>query len=134
MRYATLIVLLIAFSGFLTYNYFSNSNQQMDKPIDITSSEFQKMIKNNPGIVIDVRTDAEYNNGHLKLANYQYDFTNGEFEKKLRSLNKEETYYLYCRTGNRSGQAARLMKENGFEKVYNVGGFEELADEGFETE
>lgn len=134
MKYATLIVFLIAFSGFITYNYFSNSNQQMDKPTDITPSEFQKMIKNNPGIVIDVRTDAEYNNGHLNLANYQYDFTNGEFERQLSSLNKKETYYLYCRTGNRSGQAARLMKENGFENVYNVGGFEELADEGFETE
>lgn len=134
MKYATFIIFLIAFSGFITYTYFSNSNQQMDKPIDITPSEFQEMIKNNPGVVIDVRTDTEYNNGYLSIADHQFDFNGGEFQRQLSSLDKNKTYYLYCRTGNRSGQAARLMKEKGFENVYNVGGFEELADEGFETE
>ncbi|MFO7845892.1 MAG: rhodanese-like domain-containing protein [Balneolaceae bacterium] len=105
----------------------------MEQTIDITPSEFKEMAQDNPGVVIDVRTDQEYQSGHLALASYQYDFTNGEFERHLDTLGKDKTYYLYCRTGNRSGQAARLMKKNGFENVYNVGGFEELADEGFET-
>jgi len=102
--------------------------------MDITPAEFGEMIKSSSGVVIDVRTDDEYQNGHLSLASHQYDLLNGEFRAQLDSLDKDKTYYLYCRSGNRSGQAARLMKKNGFENVYNVGGFEELAAEGFETQ
>ncbi|WP_340106200.1 rhodanese-like domain-containing protein [Rhodohalobacter sp. 8-1] len=106
----------------------------MEQSINISPSEFKEKVQDDPGIVIDVRTDGEYQNGHLAIADHQYNLMDGEFESKLDSLNKDKTYYLYCRTGNRSGQAARLMKKNGFENVYNVGGFKELADEGFETE
>ena len=126
-------ILVLTFAGFIAYNFINNSKQDMNKPIDISPAEFQEMIQDEPGVVIDVRTDQEYNSGHLSLAQYQYDFSGGEFAKRMDSLDKNKTYYLYCRTGNRSGQAARLMKENGFENVYNVGGFEDLADEGFET-
>lgn len=105
----------------------------MKQPMNISPSEFKEKVKNDPGVVIDVRTDDEYNSGHLAMADHQFNLMDGEFESKLDSLNKDKTYYLYCRTGNRSGQAARLMKENGFENVYNVGGFRDLANEGFET-
>lgn len=127
----TLIVLLI--TAFLSYNFFSNSNRSMEQPMNISPSEFKEKVQNDPGVVIDVRTDDEYNSGHLAMADYQFNFMDGEFESKLDSLSKDKTYYLYCRTGNRSGQAAHLMKENGFENVYNVGGFGDLANEGFET-
>lgn len=128
----TLIVLLV--TAFLAYNFFSNSNRSMKQSMNISPSEFREMIQNDPGVVIDVRTDDEYQSGHLAMANYQLNVMDGEFESKLDSLSKDKTYYLYCRTGNRSGQAARLMKKNGFENVYNIGGFGDLADEGFETE
>ncbi|MDZ7680804.1 MAG: rhodanese-like domain-containing protein [Fodinibius sp.] len=49
---------------------------------------------------------------------------------QLKSLDKDKTYYLYCRTGNRSGQAAELMVENGFDNVYNIGGYQDLVDAG----
>ena len=124
----TLIVLLV--TAFLAYNFFSNSNRSMKQSMNISPSEFREMIQNDPGVVIDVRTDDEYQSGHLAMANYQLNVMDGEFESKLDSLSKDKTYYLYCRTGNRSGQAARLMKKNGFENVYNVGGFGELASEG----
>lgn len=131
----TIIVLTIFFiTALLTYNYISNSKQTMEEPIDISPSEFKEKVQNDPGVVIDVRTDEEYQNGHLTLTKSQYDFLSGEFEEHLDTLDEDKTYYLYCRSGNRSGQAARLMKKKGFENVYNVGGFEELADEGFETE
>lgn len=127
----TLIVLLV--TAFLAYNFFSNSNRSMKQSMNISPSEFREMIQNDPGVVIDVRTDDEYQSGHLAMANHQLNVMDGEFESKLDSLSKDKTYYLYCRTGNRSGQAARLMKKNGFENVYNVGGFRDLANEGFET-
>lgn len=61
-----------------------------------------------------------------------YNLTSGEFEEKLDSLDKSKTYYLYCASGNRSGKAAEIMKENGFENVHNLGGYNDLVEAGFE--
>ncbi|MBO6585721.1 MAG: rhodanese-like domain-containing protein [Gracilimonas sp.] len=94
---------------------------------------FKQKHQETPGVVIDVRTKDEFNSGHLALADHNFDLLNGDFQSKLDSLDKNETYYLYCRSGNRSGQATRLMKENGFEKVYNIGGFSTLANSGLEV-
>lgn len=99
----------------------------------ISTEKFQKKINETPGVIIDVRTQKEYNQGHLAKVDHQLNLLNGNFEASLDSLDKEETYYLYCRTGNRSGQATELMKENGFENVYNIGGFQELVDAGIES-
>lgn len=118
------------------FNIFNKSNTETKSTmsIDISVEEFKKKRAETEGVIIDVRTQDEYDVGHLAEADYQYDLINGEFQSQLESLDKDETYYLYCRTGNRSGQAARIMKNAGFENVYNVGGFEDLAGAGFETE
>lgn len=134
MKTTLYIIAILALAGIIAFNLLNNKNENMSNATDISPTKFKEMIQDEPGVVIDVRTDQEYNSGHLTLSQYQYDFSGGEFERQMGTLDKNETYYLYCRTGNRSGQAARLMKENGFENVHNVGGFEELADEGFETE
>lgn len=102
--------------------------------MDISAEEFKQKHAETPGVVIDVRTEAEFNQGHLAVTDHQLNVMNGDFQSKLDSLDKVETYYLYCRTGNRSGQAAKMMKSSGFENVYNVGGFDDLARAGFETE
>lgn len=111
-------------------NPFSSSDP---KDVDITTEEFKQILEHNPGEVIDVRTKDEFNSGHLKLSAAQYDWLNGEFHDAIEEMDKSKTYYLYCRTGNRSGQAARMMRERGFDNVYNVGGFEDLANAGFEA-
>lgn len=84
------------------------------------------------GVIIDVRTEGEIDNGSLKGALVGYNYSSGEFEEKLDSLDQTKTYYLYCASGNRSGKAARLMKERGFEKVHNLGGYNDLIESGFE--
>ncbi len=123
----SLVILIIG--GFIV-NPFSSSDPQ---DVDITTEEFKQILEQNPGEVIDVRTKDEFNSGHLKLSAAQYDWLNGEFHDAIEEMDKSKTYYLYCRTGNRSGQAARMMRERGFDNVYNVGGFEDLADAGFEA-
>lgn len=112
------------------FNLFTKQSNE----IDINVDEFKEKYSETPGVVIDVRTQEEYEEGHLVKTDHQYDFMNGEFEEQLDKLDKDETYYLYCRSGNRSGQAARMMKSKGFENVYNIGGFEDLANKGFEAE
>ncbi|MFD2531712.1 rhodanese-like domain-containing protein [Gracilimonas halophila] len=128
---ATLLIL-----GIIMFNIFNKTNTEKETTmsIDISTEEFKEKRAETEGIVIDVRTKDEYDEGHLAETDHQFDLMNGEFQSQLESLSKEETYYLYCRSGNRSGQAARIMKNAGFENVYNVGGFEDLARAGFETE
>ncbi len=96
-------------------------------------SDWKQKIEEEPGIVIDVRTQAEFDQGHLASSDLHFDFNSGEFEEKVDDLEKDKTYYLYCRTGNRSGKAAELMKNRGFENAHNIGGFDDLANSGFET-
>ncbi len=76
--------------------------------------------QSNPAFVIlDVRTPAEYGQGHIagaKLLNYK----SPRFSAGLDQLDKSKTYLVYCRTGNRSGRALRLMKTKGFDKIYHL--------------
>lgn len=44
------------------------------------------------------------------------------FKKQIQNLPKGKAYYLYCRSGNRSGHACDIMADLGFEKVYNLAG------------
>lgn len=99
--------------------------------VELNPDEFKNKLEAQPGVVIDVRTMEEYEEGHLAIADLQYDFRSGEFENKMSELDRNDTYYLYCRTGNRSGQALEKMKGAGFTNVYNIGGYEDLISSGF---
>jgi len=124
-----LTIASILIIGIIMFNMFTKKSNGIDVSID----EFKEKYAEDAGVVIDVRTQEEYNEGHLVKTDMQLDLMNGEFEDSLEELDKDKTYYLYCRTGNRSGQAARIMKSEGFDKVYNIGGFDDLARAGFET-
>lgn len=78
-------------------------------------------------IVLDVRTPAEYAAGHLDGAQL-LDFNGGQFAAALPDLDPQAAYILYCRSGNRSGQAVGLMKNAGFTNATNLGSLEEAAD------
>ncbi|TYP92142.1 Rhodanese-related sulfurtransferase [Fodinibius salinus] len=127
MRRILSIGLVVAI-GFFTL--LSCGGKETEKELD--PSEFRQKLDEQGGVVIDVRTQEEYNAGHIAKVDYQYDYLSGEFEAHLDSLDKEKTYYLYCRSGNRSGQSLELMKKYGFKDVYNVGGYQQLVDAGFD--
>ena len=75
-------------------------------------------------IVIDVRTPQELKSGYIKDA-LNIDFRDKSFTAEILKLNKNASYKLYCRSGNRSGQALQLMKELGFKNLQNLGSFED---------
>ncbi len=83
-------------------------------------------------VLLDVRTPAEFAGGHLEGAR-NVDFLASGFADAVAPLDRDATYYLYCRSGNRSGQAAQRMKAMGFADVHNIGGFDALAGAGAET-
>jgi rhodanese-related sulfurtransferase len=78
------------------------------------------------GKVIDVRTAEEFAEGHVKGAR-NLDIRNGDFEKALANLDKEASYSVYCRSGNRSATAVELMRNAGFTNVVDLGAVEEAA-------
>ena len=78
-------------------------------------------------VVIDVRTAEEFAQGHLPGAR-NLDLNCGGFAAALAGLDAGATYLLYCRSGNRSGTAAQMMRQAGFTDVTNLGSVQEAAD------
>lgn len=126
-------ILLIVIGAVVAFIFLSKALKKGGASDTLTAKQAFVQVDEEPGIIIDVRTRGEYDAGHLAKAEYQYDVTTGEFEAKINSLDKTKTYYLYCRSGNRSGKAASIMKERGFTNVYNIGGYSELVSAGFDS-
>lgn len=74
-------------------------------------------------VVIDVRTPAEYAAGHLEGA-VNIDVQSPDFEALVEQLDPEGSYYVYCRSGNRSAQAIERMTALGFGDLVNGGSVE----------
>lgn len=82
-------------------------------------------MKNNPvnTIYLDVRTSAEFNNGHYPGAvNIPVD----ELPQRFDELNKEDHFITYCHSGARSTMALLFLQQAGFTAVENGGGIEDL--------
>lgn len=78
-------------------------------------------------IVIDVRTPEEYGSGHLDGA-VNIDVNSGVFAEQIATLDPAGDYVVYCRSGNRSAQAVKIMEGLGFEEVRDAGGVNAAAD------
>lgn len=78
---------------------------------------------------IDVRTPAEVAAGALDGA-LHIDLQGPDFRQRIAELPRDDAYFVYCRTGNRSGQAAAIMAELGFTDVVNGGGYDDLVRAG----
>ena len=74
--------------------------------------------------LIDVRDVSEFETGHLPDA-MNFPFNDGTLEAQLSSLDPNLAYGIYCRSGNRSGQAVEMMKAAGFTNLVDLGGLEE---------
>lgn len=72
-------------------------------------------------VLLDIRTPAEVEAGHISGA-ANLDFYSPAFRDDLAALDRDKVYLIYCRTGNRTGQAYDIMDELGFEQVYDMGG------------
>ncbi len=87
----------------------------------ISTKELEQLLKHKDSILIDVRSPAEYAQGHIPGAKSinLYDST---FSEKITKLDKSKNYYLNCKSGARSYMACRSFKKQGFENVWNVSG------------
>jgi rhodanese-related sulfurtransferase len=79
--------------------------------------------------VIDVRTPEETSAGYLEGAQL-FDIQNPTFMDMLSTLDPAADYYIYCRSGNRAGQAIDVMKQAGFTgELVNGGSLENAANQ-----
>jgi rhodanese-related sulfurtransferase len=92
---------------------------------DITAEEAFALIQanqQNPDfVIIDVRTPEEFATGYLENA-INIDYYSAAFSDEIKTLDKNRTYLIYCRSGARSGQALGLMAVLQFAEVYSISG------------
>ena len=86
---------------------------------DLSATEFVSQSQATGVVIIDVRTAAEFNEGHIVNA-LNIDVESSTFESDLAGLDKSVTYALYCRSGNRSSIAAGKMTDAGFTSIINA--------------
>lgn len=84
------------------------------------------------GVILDVRSPEEVAEGRLAGA-LNANVLADDFEATVDALDRETPVYLYCRSGNRSGRAAEVMRSMGFRTLYNIGGYEALKAAGAEV-
>ena len=77
-------------------------------------------------LVIDVRSLEEVKTGIIQDA-IHIEWTQIDKEINNIDITKDQPIYLYCRSGNRSGKAAGILKKIGFTNVINAGGIDEAA-------
>lgn len=77
-------------------------------------------------VIIDVRTPEEFATGHLEGA-INIDVNSPDFRAQVMALDPSGEYFVYCRSGNRSGQAINQMYQMGFTDMTNGGSVSEAS-------
>jgi phage shock protein E len=103
-------VILLIYVVFRVYKY-----QTLDDGLD-------KLIKNG-AIILDVRTEKEFETGHIAGSQ---NFSLGTIRERYVELDPDKTYITVCSHGLRSVKVEHILKEKGFKKVYNGGAWSDL--------
>ena len=98
------------------------SCQAQNGSLSIPVVEFEKVINSNNVQVLDVRTAAEYNSGHLKKSLQADWYNQQQFKERTSNMDKTKPVYVYCLTGVRSAAAVKQLKQNGFSNVQDLKG------------
>jgi rhodanese-related sulfurtransferase len=89
--------------------------------IDLNQSDWAKQsAEDTNGLIIDVRTDMEVEEGKIPSAiqcNIQY---SSQFMEQIKAMDPNKNYYVYCRSGGRSVQACMLMNAVGIPNTFNL--------------
>jgi rhodanese-related sulfurtransferase len=101
-------------------------------PLNLDVSTVESLRQNDDVVVLDVREDWEYNEGHIPGAKL---VPLGQIPNRLDEIPQDKTVIAVCRSGNRSGQATNFLREQGFENVHNmVGGMNAWRGAGYDVE
>jgi rhodanese-related sulfurtransferase len=96
---------------------FGGATPPQDDEIDVV--EAQRKLAAGEAVLIDVREPDEWWSGHVAGARH---IPLGEFVERLNEIPTAGEVLLFCRSGQRSGMATKFMRQQGFERVWNVTG------------
>ncbi|MFN4082245.1 MAG: rhodanese-like domain-containing protein [Bacteroidia bacterium] len=135
--YLPLIAVLL-----MNLNACSQNNNKQNKSVQtsvtgiselLSPADFAAKMKENPGILIDVRTPQETKKGVIPNARLLNMFDDN-FENEINKLDKSQTYYVYCASGGRSSETAEMMIKKGFKHVVDLeGGYTRWVKESLPT-
>jgi len=135
-RYYWIIVVLVAVASVVLAFTLEERGTTYDtlQVQDVTSQEAFDLMQENLGnpdfIILDVRTSSEFHDGHIEGA-LNIDVNLPSFSEELEQLDKNATYLVYCRSGNRSRTALRIMDDLAFTRAYHLtNGITEWVDAG----
>lgn len=88
----------------------------------LSANKFAETIALDSGsIVLDVRTKAEFNNGHIARV-ININIFDTAFQKEVQKLDRKKNIYIYCQSGRRSTRALDFLKSVGYEHLYELNG------------
>ncbi len=100
---------------------FSCQGQTTSKEYLLKAAAFEKQSKSEKGLMLDVRTAAEFKEGHIEGAK-NIDFLQDDFETNIVQLDKSKPIYVYCKSGGRSAKAIEKLRKQGFTNLYELEG------------
>lgn len=112
------VIIIVGIGVFI----FNNNRESDTQYVKISAKEAKEIIDTKSDIIIlDVRREDEYQTGHIKDA---VCIPNEVISNQAESLlpDKEQEILVYCRSGNRSRQAANKLLDLGFTNVKDFGG------------
>jgi len=105
----------------LIFLFFLNSINQ-EKQLDVNPKKVYESIINDSNIILlDVRTLDEVLENKIDNS-INIDFYSEDFKELISNLNRDNTYYVYCRSGRRSMNTVLMMKDLGFKNSFNLEG------------
>lgn len=126
-KYIWIVTAIIAIVGGV-WLLASKSIVSNDDSDTLTFATIENEVKTSDTVLYDVRTEEEYAAGHMpgaKLHDNQ-DIQQGIYPDEP----KDKKIYLYCRSGNRSAQAAKSLEEAGFTNIIDLGGLNDIQSIG----
>ena len=107
--------------GLFSFGMFAQ-NKPAFRSVEV--AEFEKAVTEAAYVVLDVRMPVEYQEGHIPGTDYNIDVLEDNFiVEALKVLPKDRPVALYCRSGNRSKTAARILSEKGYQVLELATGF-----------
>lgn len=109
------VTLLLAIGVYGMFNIGNSKNTDSRQ----TFADIQADLASG-ALLYDVRTPAEYQAGHFENA---INFPLGDMQYgSLPQFDKDKKIYVHCQSGNRSGQATLILRQNGFTNIEDLGG------------
>lgn len=117
-----ILILAIVSAACSTSGQKKNSTGEVKVNEKLDVATFQSKLKELPNaIVVDVRTPEEFAEGYIPGAQ-NINFNAPDFEQKISALDRNKTYFVYCKAGTRSAKAVSKMSELGFTSLYSLDG------------